>query len=62
MLPWKSSDNSYEIIGKSDKTILSVLDLSVAKTPKAMKAFEKFFGTDSTTRNWKTIERIVKKL
>ena len=61
-LPWKSSDNSYEIIGKSDKTILSVLDLSVSKTPKATEALEKYFGKDITTRNWNTIERIVMKI
>ena len=61
-LPWASSDNSYKIIYKRDKTILSILDVSVSKTPHAMKTVEKFFGTDITTRNWKTIERIVKKL
>lgn len=61
-LPWKSSDNSYMIIGKSDKTILSVLDVSVSATPKAMQALEKCFGKDITTRNWNTIERIGKKL
>jgi len=61
-LPWISSDNSLKIIGKRDKTILSILDISVSKTPHAMKIIEKFFGTDTTTRNWKTIERIVKKL
>ncbi len=61
-LPWKSSDNSYIITGKSDKTILSVLDLSVSGTPKAMETMEKFFGKDITTRNWNTIERIGKKL
>jgi uncharacterized protein (DUF1697 family) len=61
-LPWTSSDNSYKIIERRDKTILSILDLSVSKTPKAMEALEKFFGKDTTTRNWKTIERIVKKL
>ena len=61
-LPWTSDDNSYKIIDKSDKTVLSVLDLSIAKTPKAMKAFERFFGKNITTRNWNTIKRIEKKL
>ena len=61
-LPWSSSDNSYKIIEQRDKTILSILDLSVSNTPQAMAALEKSFGTDITTRNWKTIERIVKKL
>jgi len=61
-LPWKSSDNSYKIIEKKDKTILSVLDLSVSKTPKGMEILEKYFGKDITTRNWNTVERIGKKL
>ncbi len=61
-LPWTSDDNSYKIIGKIDKSILSVLDLSVSKTPKAMEALEKYFGTDITTRNWNTIKRVEKKL
>ncbi len=61
-LPWTSDDNSFIIMDKSDKTILSVLDLSVSKTPKAMEAFERYFGKDLTTRNWNTIKRIEKKL
>jgi len=61
-LPWTSSDNSFKIIEERDKAILSILDLSVSKTPGAMESVEKFFGTNITTRNWKTIERIVKKL
>ena len=62
LLPWKSEDESYEIISKTDKSILSILDLSVSKTPKAMEALEKYFGKDITTRNWNTIEKVEKKL
>ena len=62
VLPWISDDNSYQIILKKDKNILSLLDLSVSKTPKAMDILEKKFGKGITTRNWKTIERIKKKL
>ena len=61
-MPWTNDDNSYKIIGKSDKTILSVLDLSVSKTPKGMEALERYFGKDITTRNWKTIKRVEKTL
>lgn len=61
-LPWKSEDNSYRIISKNNTTILSVLDLSISKTPEAMKIMEQTFGKDITTRNWNTIERIGKKL
>ena len=61
VLPWKSADESYKIIEKTDKTIFSVLDLSISKTPKAMEALEKYYGKGITTRNWNTIKRIGKK-
>jgi uncharacterized protein (DUF1697 family) len=61
-LPWSGEDDSFRIISRSEKAVHSVLDLSVSQTPKAMDALEKMFGKDITTRNWKTIERIIKKL
>jgi len=61
-LPWTSSDTSYKIIGKTGKNILSILDLSISKTPKAMEELERYFGKNITTRNWNTIKRIEKKL
>jgi uncharacterized protein (DUF1697 family) len=61
-LPWTSDDDAFKILSISDKTILSVLDLSLSKTPKVMEALDRYFGTDITTRNWNTIKRIVKKL
>lgn len=61
-LPWTSDDNSYKIIDIRDKTILSVLDLGITKTPKGMEVIERIFGKDITTRNWNTIKRIEKKL
>ena len=61
-IPYRSLDYSYKIIEEREKTILSVLDLSISQTPKAMSILEKTYGKDITTRNWKTIERIIKKL
>lgn len=61
-LPWISSDHAYQIIEKRDKSIFSILDLAVSKTPKAMDDLEKFYGANITTRNWNTIERIGNKL
>ena len=61
-LPWKSVDDSYEVIAEIDNTVLSVLDLSISSTPKAMSALDRHFGSDITTRNWNTIERIGKKI
>jgi len=60
--PWVHDDSSYTILSNKDKTIWSVLDLSISNTPKAMEVLEKTFGSDITTRNWSTIKRIEKKL
>jgi len=61
-LPWISEDGSYQILAKCDKCIVSVLDLAISKSVKAMAIFEKTYGKNVTTRNWKTIERIIAKL
>ena len=61
-LPWTSDDNSFKILDINNKAILSVLDISISKTPKAMLALARNFGTDMTTRNWNTIQRIEKEL
>ena len=61
-LPWVSDDESYKIICKKDKTIFSILDLSLSQTPKAMGVLEKYYGKDITTRNWNTIKRIKGKI
>jgi uncharacterized protein (DUF1697 family) len=61
-LPWTSEDKSFKIIGKQDKAIFSILDLSLSPTTAAMGILERYFGKDITTRNWKTIQRLEKKL
>ncbi len=61
-LPWESDDKSYRILRVIDQMVVSVLDVSVTRTPKAMDSLEKFFGKNLTTRNWNTIMRIYKKL
>ena len=61
-LPWANPDNSYTILENQNKTIISVLDISISKTPQAIGTMEKLYGSDITTRNWNTIERIVKKI
>ncbi len=61
-MPWSSEDNSFQILAIADRTIITVLDLSIANTPKAMGGLEKIYGKKMTTRNWNTIMRIGKKL
>lgn len=61
-LPWTNEDESFKILDHSDDTLISVLDLSITKTPKGMEILEKLVGKDITTRNWNTLKRIEKKL
>lgn len=61
-VPWASDDGSFKIIEIHDNAILGILDLSMAKTPKAMEILEKHYGKQITTRNWNTIKRLEKKL
>ena len=62
-LPWVNEDKSYKILEKRAKVVLSILDVSAFKTTKAMGILEKQFGKKNiTTRNWKTIKRIEKKV
>jgi len=53
-----SPDKSFKIISTYDKTIFSVLDLSVSNTPEAMDTIEKKYSKNVTTRNWNTITKI----
>ncbi len=62
-LPWVNNDKSYTILQNvNQNNIFSILDLSHSNTVKGMKAFEKFYGKDVTTRNWNTIIKINSKL
>lgn len=58
-LPYTSKDNAFRILSLENKTILSVLDLSISNTTKGMDDLEKHFGKHITTRNWNTIEKII---
>ena len=60
--PWVSVDGSFRILEVRDRAIISVLDISITKTPQGMEALERLFGKDTTTRNWNTILRIAGKL
>lgn len=61
-LPWVSEDGAYKILECKADSLISVLDVTVSKTTKAMAIVERSFGKDVTTRNWKTLIRIEKKL
>ena len=60
--PYRPENKPYELLGLYDGAICSVIDLTSAKTPDLMSWFEKQFGKEITTRTWKTVGRILKKL
>lgn len=47
---------------KTGKEIFSVIDTVHTGTTKVMFALEKKYGKDITTRTWKTVGRIIKKM
>jgi hypothetical protein len=60
--PYRAEDGTYELVGMYSGAICSVIDLTGARTPDLMVWPEKRFGKEITTRTWKTVGRILKKL
>ena len=60
--PYQSENKGFTVVGIYNRAICSVVDLSKGKTPDLMRWMEKEFGKNLTTRTWKTIDRIMKRL
>ena len=60
--PFHAKEKGYSVLGMKDREVFSVIDLSGATSPDVMAWLEKQFGKDITTRTWKTVEKILKKL
>lgn len=60
IIPYRSPDDSFEILSINDNAIFSVLSLSKTQTPEVMNILEKEFGKNITTRNWNTVVKIGK--
>ena len=61
-LPFVSKNRGYSVTKIKGQEVFSVIDLSGATTPDTMLWLEKQFGKEITTRTWKTVHRILKKL
>jgi len=61
-LPYRSRQKGYSIISMNGNEIFSAVDLTGATTPDLMARLEKEFGKEVTTRTWKTVDRIVKRM
>ncbi len=60
--PYRAKDGLYKLVALYDRAVCSVIDLSGTRTPDVMAMLEKEFGKEITTRTWKTVDRILKKL
>lgn len=61
-LPHTSAEGDYAIVAITARTICSTVDLSGPGTPELMRWLEKTFGKEMTTRTWKTVNRIARRL
>jgi uncharacterized protein (DUF1697 family) len=60
-IPYESPDGNFKIISATSDEVLSVVTLSPgSRTVDLMKILEKKLGKKVTTRNWNTIQRILK--
>jgi uncharacterized protein (DUF1697 family) len=61
-LPFTADAGDYTIVALEDRVVCSVVDLTTSRTPDLMRSLEKMFGREITTRTWRTVHRIVRKL
>lgn len=61
-LPNSPPDGDYTVIAIVDRTVCSTIDLTGSSTPDLMRWLEKTFSKEITTRTWKTVHRIVKRM
>ncbi len=60
-IPYVSPEKDFRILAASNSEIISVLDLSQGMgTVDAMGIVEKEWGKGVTTRNWNTVEKLLK--
>ncbi len=60
--PYHAENKGYTVLGIYDRAICSIVDLTRTKTPDLMRWLEKEFGKAITTRTWKTVGRILKRM
>jgi uncharacterized protein (DUF1697 family) len=57
-LPYRSPQQNFRILKKTDREVFSVLDVKTARSVDAMAFVEETYGNDLTTRNWNTVQKI----
>lgn len=60
--PYQPEGKPYKILGTTGTELFTVTDNTVIQTTDLMAWLEKQFGKEISSRTWKTVERILKKL
>ena len=60
--PYRPASRGYTVLGLYGREVCSIVDLTGARTPDLMQWLEKEFGKEITTRTYKTVGRILRKL
>ncbi len=50
--------SGFEVVHRSPDLVCWVLDLETRGTPDAMKDFERWYGSEITTRTWQTLQKL----
>lgn len=61
-LPYQPEGKTYKLLGATNTEVFTTTDNTVVKTTDLMTWLEKQFGKEITSRTWKTLGRILKKL
>lgn len=60
-IPHSPPDSDYSIVATPDRAVCSVVD-PTGRTPDLMTWLERQFGKEITTRTWKTVHRLARRL
>lgn len=60
--PYRTEDGNFELVALYDQAICSVTNLSRGGTPDVMAWLERQFGKEITTRTWRTVGRILRRM
>lgn len=58
-VPCSPGEGGYTIVAITGRAVCSVVDTTSSRAPDLMRWLEKTYGTQITTRSWKTVQRIV---
>lgn len=61
-LPYTADNGAFTFVAIGDRVVCSTVDSTSPRAPDLTRTLERAYGKDITTRTWKTVHRIVRKL